>query len=89
MRFYEQLLGQFFPGVKSLAYIGTDLSTAQRVEHDHRSSRFRLGDKKEAAGVCRGRGPCRGPYRYIWNFASFGEFVGNRRTQRSGSARKR
>ena len=43
----------------SLAYIGTDSSTAKRVAHDHRSSRFRLGDKKEAAGACRGRGPCR------------------------------
>jgi hypothetical protein len=26
------------------------LGTALRDEHDHRSSRFRLGDKKEAAG---------------------------------------
>ena len=56
------------PGL-SLAYIGTDSSTAHRVEHDHRSSRFRLGEKKEAAGVCRGRGPCRCPY--IWNFNRF------------------
>jgi hypothetical protein len=36
----------------SLAYIGTDSSTAQGAEQDHRSSRFRLGDKKEDAGVC-------------------------------------
>ena len=28
------------------------------------AGRFRLGDKKEAAGVCGGRGP----YIYIWNF---------------------
>jgi len=34
-----------------LAYIGTDSSTAQRVELDHRSSRFRLGDKRVAAGA--------------------------------------
>jgi hypothetical protein len=35
----------------SLAYIGTDSGTTHRDEHDFRSSRFRLGDKKEAAGV--------------------------------------
>jgi hypothetical protein len=45
----------------SLAYIGTTSSTTQRDEFDHRSRRFRLGDKKQAAGVCRGRGW----YRYI------------------------
>ena len=38
------------PGL-SLAYIGTDSNMAQGDEHDFRSSRFRLGDKKEAAGV--------------------------------------
>ena len=38
------------PGL-SLAYIGTDSGTTHRDEHDFRSSRFRLGDKKEAAGV--------------------------------------
>ena len=46
----------------SLAYIRTDSSTTQRDEKEHRSSRFRLGGKKEAAGVCRGRGP----YKYIY-----------------------
>ena len=35
----------------SLAYIGTDSSTTRRDEHDFRSSRFRLGDKKEGAGA--------------------------------------
>jgi hypothetical protein len=35
----------------SLAYIGTASSTAQREELEHRSRRFRLGDKKEAAGA--------------------------------------
>jgi len=35
----------------SLAYIGTDSRTAQRDDHDPGSSRFRLGDKKEAAGA--------------------------------------
>src|SRR5580658_3875073 len=49
-------------GGLSLAYIGTDSSTTQRDEKEHRSSRFRLGGKKEAAGVCRGRGP----YKYIY-----------------------
>jgi hypothetical protein len=39
------------PGGLSLAYIGTDSGTTHRDEHDFRSSRFRLGDKKEAAGV--------------------------------------
>jgi len=34
----------------SLAYIGTDSGAALRDDHDFRSSRFRLGDKKEAAG---------------------------------------
>jgi hypothetical protein len=38
------------PNGLSLAYIGTDSRAAQRDEQDHRSSRFRLGDKKEAAG---------------------------------------
>jgi len=38
------------PGL-SLAYIGTDSRTAQRDDHDPGSSRFRLGDKKEAAGA--------------------------------------
>src|ERR1035438_4091342 len=53
-------------GGLSLAYIGTDSRTAQRDEHDHRSSRFRLGGKKEAAGVCRGRGGSRYIYIYIY-----------------------
>jgi hypothetical protein len=35
----------------SLAYIGTDSGTTHRDEHDFRSSRFRLGDKKEGAGA--------------------------------------
>ena len=39
------------PGELSLAYIGTASSTAQRDELEHRSRRFRLGDKKEAAGA--------------------------------------
>jgi hypothetical protein len=38
------------PGL-SLAYIGTDSNMAQGDEHDFRSSRFRLGDKKEGAGA--------------------------------------
>jgi hypothetical protein len=42
-------------GEWSLAYIGTASSTVQRDELEHRSRRFRLGDKKEAACVCRGR----------------------------------
>ena len=52
------------PGGSSLAYIGTASSTAQREELEHRSRRFRLGDKKEAAGVCRGRGDQPGMYGY-------------------------
>jgi hypothetical protein len=48
----------------SLAYIRTASSTAQRDELEHRSRRFRLGDKKEAAGVCRGRGDQPGMYGY-------------------------
>jgi hypothetical protein len=36
--------------VLSLAYIGTDSGAALRDDRDFRSSRFRLGDKKEAAG---------------------------------------
>jgi len=40
----------------SLAYIGTDSRTVPQDEHEHRSSRFRLGGKKGAAGVCRGHG---------------------------------
>jgi hypothetical protein len=34
----------------SLAYIGTDSGAGLRDDRDFRSSRFRLGDKKEAAG---------------------------------------
>ena len=36
--------------VLSLAYIGTDSGAALRDDRDFRSSGFRLGDKKEAAG---------------------------------------
>ena len=35
----------------SLAYIGTASNTGQRDELEHHSRRFRLGDKKEAAGA--------------------------------------
>ena len=45
------LTGIKVPVGLSLAYIGTDSNTAQGDEHDFRSSRFRLGDKKEGAGV--------------------------------------
>jgi hypothetical protein len=38
----------------SLAYIGTASSTAQRDELEHGWRRFRLGDKKEAAGAAVG-----------------------------------
>jgi hypothetical protein len=44
------------PGGWSLAYIGTAASTAQPDGPELYSRRFRLGDKKEAAGVCRGCG---------------------------------
>ena len=49
----------------SLAYIGTASRTVQRDELKPRSRRFRLGGKKEAAGVCRGRGR----YKYIYGFS--------------------
>ena len=41
----------FAPSVLSLAYIGTASNTGQRDELEHHSRRFRLGDKKEAAGA--------------------------------------
>jgi len=44
------------PGGWSLAYIGTASGTTQRDAPEAYARRFRLGDKKEAAGVCRGRG---------------------------------
>ena len=65
-------------GGLSLAYIGTDSSTTQRDEKEHRSSRFRLGGKKEAAGVCRGLGP----YKYIYGI-SMGIFLSSSESQHS------
>ena len=44
------------PVGSSLAYIGTASGTTQRDAPEAYARRFRLGDKKEAAGVCRGRG---------------------------------
>jgi hypothetical protein len=44
------------PGGLSLAYIGTAASKKLGDELCAYPRRFRLGGKKEAAGVCRGRG---------------------------------
>ena len=55
----------------SLAYIGTASRTVQRDELKPRSRRFRLGGKKEAAGVCRGLGRYRDIYIYGFSIAFF------------------
>jgi hypothetical protein len=58
--------------VLPLAYIGTASSTTQRDELEHRSMRFRLGGKKGAAGVCRGRGGYRDiSYKYGVSIGAF------------------